>query len=189
MHLEPENIPDLFHNGMKRHLVRYLPVPPGGIVLNLGSGNSPIQGAVNLDRGSDRKSLSYGRSEPGEFAWEAPRLSRWYDEGSVSAVHAYHFFEHLTSDDLRVMMSEVSRVLKPKGVLWYCVPYALSPIAFMDADHKTFWTEETMRTLLESRGYASAATERLKIQFQFIAGITSQNLAVLGALQKLGTEV
>jgi hypothetical protein len=64
----------------------------------------------------------------------------------------------------------------------------MSPIAFMDIDHKTFWTEETMRTLLESRGYHSAVTDRMKIEFQVISGITSQNLAVLGALRKQGDE-
>ena len=50
MILEPEVFRDLFYNGMKRGLPRDLPVPPPGIVLNLGAGNSPIKGAVNLDR-------------------------------------------------------------------------------------------------------------------------------------------
>lgn len=185
MHLEPENIADLFLNGMKRHIAKYMPVPPGGIVLNLGSGNSPIKGALNLDRGTDRKPLD--GTDPGEYSWEAPLLKP-FNEETVGAIHAYHFLEHLDSDDLSVMIQEVARVLKPKGVFWYCVPYALAPIAFMDADHKTFWTEETMRTLLQSRGYESAIANNLKIEFQVVAGVTSQNLAVLGALQKNGEE-
>lgn len=186
MHLEPENIPDLFHNGMKRHIARYLPVPPPGTVLNLGSGNSPLKGAMNLDLYYKPNPLPFVNFYPGEYGWDAPKLP--FKNETIGAIHAYHFLEHLSWRDLRIMMYEIARVLKPKGVLWYCVPYALSPIAFMDASHETFWTEETMRTLLESRGYDSSVTDRLKIQFQFIAGITSQNLAVLGALQKLGDE-
>lgn len=186
MHLEPENIPDLFHNGMKRHIARYLPVPPGGTVLNLGAGNSPMKGAMNLDATYEVSPLPFANFYPGNYGWNAPQLPCKGE--TIGAIHAYHFLEHLDPYDLRIMMSEITRVLKPKGVLWYCVPYALSPIAFMDADHKTFWTEETMRTLLESRGYDSAVSLNLKIEFQFIAGITSQNLAVLGALQKQGEE-
>jgi SAM-dependent methyltransferase len=188
MILEPEVFRDLFFNGMKRGLPRDLPVPPSGTVLNLGAGNHPIKGAVNLDAKAESDAMRRDVRTPlppGSYRWNAPLLRTIEDE-SVGAIHAYHFLEHLGSDDVHLMIREIARVLKPKGVFWYCVPYALSPIAFMDVDHISFWTEETMRTLLSSRGYDSAATDLLTIQFQIIAGITSQNLAVLGALQKEG---
>lgn len=181
--LEPENFRDLFYNGMKRGLSALLPVPPGGTVLNLGSGNNPIHGAVNLDPNGFAVNHR-GISKPGEYKWRAPMLE--YNEETVSAIHAYHFLEHLHQNDAHHLLLEVQRVLKPGGVFYYCVPYAMAPIAYMDIDHKTFWTEETMRTLLESRGYHSAVVDKLQIDFQIIAGITSQNLAVLGALQKSG---
>jgi SAM-dependent methyltransferase len=180
--IEPQDFRDLFFNGMKRGLPRELPVPPGGPSLNLGSGNHPIKGCLNLDPQHDPV-LRKMTTEPGNYHWRAPAFATFTDE-SVGSVHAYHFLEHLFANDVHHVLLETQRVLKPGGVFYYCVPYAMSPIAFMDIDHKTFWTEETMRTLLESRGYHSAITDRLKIQFQIISGITSQNLAVLGALQK-----
>lgn len=152
---------------MKRGLSVDWKEPPPGPILNLGSGNHPIQGCTNLDRPD----------------WEAPYLPA--ENAAVAAVHAYHFLEHLTPEVLQDQMREVARVLMSGGLFYYCVPYAMSPIAFMDATHRTFWTEETMRTLLQSRGYQSAVVEDvMKLRFQVIMGITSQNLAVLGILEK-----
>lgn len=170
--VEVDTIEDLFVNGMKRRIAVHLPAAPSGEVLNLGSGNNPISGATNLDR---------------PF-WEAPRLAD-VGQGSIASVHAYHFLEHLDSRTVSAQLWEIDRVLKPGGLFYYCVPYAMSPIAFMDVDHKTFWTEETMRTLTDPRGYASAyaPNPKLEIIWQVIMGLTSQNLAVLGVLQKKGS--
>lgn len=155
----------MFGLGMKRY--HEVVDPPKGMVLNLGCGRHRLDDAINLDQPQ----------------WRAPRLERFAPE-SVGLVHAYHFFEHLTAETLVPMLQEIQRVLKFGGVLQYCVPYALAPIAYMDVTHKTFWTEETMRTLLESRGYDSARIDGLSMQCQWIAGIDSQNLAVIGQLIK-----
>lgn len=157
---------DLFGLGMKRWPEVVSP-PPDGLRLNLGCGRHPIEDTINLD----------------QPRWKAPALNHFATE-STAVIHAYHFLEHLILPTLQGMLLEIARVLKFGGVLNYCVPYALAPIAFMDVTHKTFWTEETMRTLLESRGYESAMVEGLSIQCQWIAGIDSQNLAVLGQLIK-----
>lgn len=164
---KPRTFGHLFYNSMKRVAdVDYLRQPPSGAHINLGSGNSPIKGCYNLDRPD----------------WEAPSLGVFEDD-SIACVHAYHFFEHLAPDTLYEMLSEIHRVLKHQGVVNYCVPYAMAPIAFMDVTHRTFWTEETMRTLVQSRGYESRAS-RFVIERQMIAGIDSQNLAVIGQLTK-----
>lgn len=184
--VEPQDFRDLFFNGMKRGLPRELPVPPGGMSINLGSGNHPIKGCFNLDPRHDRLLKGKNLSVPGDYHWRAPMIPA--PDGSCGSVHAYHLLEHLFANDIHRVLLETQRVLKTGGVFYYCVPYAMSPIAFMDIDHKTFWTEETMRTLLESRGYHSAVTDRMKIEFQVISGITSQNLAVLGALRKKNGE-
>jgi SAM-dependent methyltransferase len=179
---DPIDFTDLFENGMKRRVGRELPVPPSGVSLNLGSGNNPIKGCVNLDPYASGGLPPRNAGYPGEYHWAAPFLD--YDDERVSSIHAYHFLEHLDQQLTAMMLKEVQRVLKPGGVFFYCVPYAMSPIAYMDIDHRTFWTEETMRTLIESRGYYSAVLDKMQIQFQVIAGITSQNLAVLGTLRK-----
>lgn len=166
----PDNISQLFVNGMKRHLPFEFPYFRGGKIINLGSGMAPMEGADNLDRPK----------------WEAPVLD--YLDNSVGAIHAYHFLEHLSSDTVKDQMREVARVLLPGGLFYYCVPYAMAPIAFMDVDHKTFWTEETMRTMMSSRGYNSGILEDiLKYRFQAIIGANSQNLAVMGVLEKVNS--
>lgn len=187
--IAPRDLSDLFCNGMKGYINMYPPDPPSGVVLNLGCGNSPISGAVNLDAlGSRGAYFGLGTDQApndeinGVFRWQAPNLG--YNDDTVAAIHAYHFLEHLDGDLVKVQIQEVERVLKPGGVFYYCVPYAMAPIAFMDVDHKTYWTEETMRTLLESRGYESGVTSRLKYYSQVIIGANSQNLAILGVLKK-----
>jgi SAM-dependent methyltransferase len=166
--IEPLDFRALFANATKRYAAFEFPTQPPGEVINLGSGRAPISGAINLDRPE----------------WEAPFID-CLDE-SIAAIHAYHFLEHLPGDIVSRQLAEVDRVLKPDGLFYYAVPYAGSPIAFMDVDHKTFWTEETMRTLIQARGYNSVYTfdPRLEMIFQIIAGINSQNLMVIGVLQK-----
>lgn len=162
----PDTFEDLFSNGMKRRLAMLEATP--GKQVNLGSGNATISGADNLDLPD----------------WRAPMLP--YPAPCVATFHAYHFFEHLDYFTLCKMLREIERCLLPDGLLNYCVPYAMSPIAFMDASHQTFWTEETMRLLIEgSTGYDNKPIKNLKIRYQVIAGVNSQNLAVLGQIKKV----
>lgn len=158
----------LFWNGMKREISPPKLVNGPIRAVNLGSGFSPIDGADNLD----------------EPDWHAPDIP--YGDETLNTVHAYHFFEHLDYSLLVLMLEEIERVLVPGGVLNYCVPYAMSPIAFMDASHRTFWTEETMPMLISgSSGYDNGCSiKSLRIHTQFIAGVKSQNLAILGQIVK-----
>ena len=158
---------DLFGFGMKRELGRLHP-EPDGTVLNLGSGDFAFEDAINLDQPS----------------WRAPML-RDFDDKSVAVVHAYHFLEHLTSSNVYRMLEEIERVLRPAGVFYYCVPWSPSAIAYSTIDHQTFWTEEWMPRILENRGYTHFKDKwELKLTYQVIAGVASQNLAVLGQLLK-----
>jgi SAM-dependent methyltransferase len=169
--IEPQSFRELFFNATKNTVTFDAPEQQPGEVLNLGAGNFPISGACNLDKPD----------------WIAPYLD--FKNESISAIHAYHFLEHLTGDEVIDQIREVDRVLVNGGLFYYAVPYAMAPIAFMDVTHKTFWTEETMRTLLESRGYnseySSNHSSRLRQYSQIIAGITSQNLTVIGILIKI----
>jgi SAM-dependent methyltransferase len=78
----------------------------------------------------------------GEDTW--PFLEESFDSAILDNV-----LEHL-SDPLP-LLSQISRVLKKKGILVIGVP---APAGFAyDSDHKVFYTEEKLRLLLEKIGF------------------------------------
>lgn len=159
---------DLFRLGMKRGWPGRVGDVIKGEWYNLGSGNAPIPEAINLDLPDWEARLPIG--EP----------------GAAGRVTAFHVLEHLEPEALHVLITNIDAVLAPGGEFLYCVPYAGSPLAFTDANHRTFWTEETMDNLLGMKGgYSGAGPEtRLRRDWVVIAGICSQNLAVLGRIVK-----
>ena len=62
--------------------------------------------------------------------------------GTVDEVVCVHVLEHI--GDLKGIMREIHRVLKPGGVLKIWVPHCFSPIAFGDSTHVRFFTFETL---------------------------------------------
>lgn len=61
---------------------------------------------------------------------------------SVDELICVHVLEHII--DLRFIMKELHRVLKPGGILKIWVPHCFSPIAFGDSTHVRFFTFETL---------------------------------------------
>lgn len=61
--------------------------------------------------------------------------------GSVEEINANHVMEHMS--DLKPIMREIHRVLKPGGTVVIRVPHCFSPIAFGDSTHKRFFTHDT----------------------------------------------
>ncbi len=61
---------------------------------------------------------------------------------SVDEVVCVHVLEHI--QDLKGIMKEFQRILKPGGVLKVWVPHCFSPIAFGDSTHVRFFTFETL---------------------------------------------
>ena len=64
------------------------------------------------------------------------------ESGSVHEVYCVHVLEHI--QDLKGIMREIHRVLKPGGTLKIWVPHCFSPIAFGDSTHVRFFTFETL---------------------------------------------
>jgi hypothetical protein len=156
---------DLFQNGLKRSpgiLLEEL----AGPILNLGSGNAPIEGADNLDQPT----------------WSAPHLD--YKDRSVAVIHAYHFLEHLDGETVIAQLRECERVLMFGGVMYICVPLAGTELSYSTIDHKTWWTEESLPRLFEQIGWEVAGTWRLHVNYQIIAGVTPRNLCVLAQVVK-----
>ena len=55
-------------------------------------------------------------------------------DGSVDAVHSYHFLEHL--DSLPRIVAEIARVLRPGGMLHAVVPHFSNPYYYSDYTHR-----------------------------------------------------
>jgi ubiquinone/menaquinone biosynthesis C-methylase UbiE len=163
------DVQQFFAVGMKRTLPQ-LPQPPDGHQLDLGCGKNPVPGAFGLDY-----PLWDGSKDP------IPR-----PDDSVAAVYAMHFLEHLTGEQAIKMLREIERVLKPGGVLYICVPHRMAALAYEDLDHKSYWSEETLRVLFRNDYYTKHRNRpwRLDVVFNMIGGVNERNIAVFMALVK-----
>lgn len=67
-------------------------------------------------------------------------------EESVSAVYAYHFFEHV--ENLQALMLELERVMRPGGRMIVVTPHFSNPYYYSDYTHKTFFGLYTFTYLI-----------------------------------------
>lgn len=157
---------DLFFLGMKRE-IRIPWVPPPGIHLNLGAGNSPINGAISLDWPE----------------WDAEDYCIDWEDETIACVHAYHFLEHL-HDPIR-MINEIERVLMPGGVLNICVPHYMGTMAYQDLDHKKFFTLETFKQSQDNSFYEKGkGLQNLRIHINVMMAVVERNMAIIAQLVK-----
>ena len=165
----------LFEVGVDRELPALLDPPDSYLRLNLGAGKKSIPGTVPMDR---------------ESGWQAPYL-RDIGDDTVAAIYAFHFMEHLSGDDAVKMLSEIERVLVPGGVFYYCIPHASAESSQQDLDHKSQWTESTMKNLFNNPYYdkphdlESQRPWRLVVHSQWIQAVVARNLCIFGQLVKV----
>lgn len=83
---------------------------------------------------------------------------------SVDLVTALNILEHLSKDDLKATMSEISRVLRPGGTLLAMVPNAMSPFGsstrYWDLTHEWAFTPNNFAQLAAITGFSSEITTR-----------------------------
>jgi SAM-dependent methyltransferase len=72
-----------------------------------------------------------------------------FEDNSFDGVILDNVLEHLT--DPKFVLDEISRVLKSEGILVIGVPGVKGYT--MDDDHKIFYDEETMKSLMNKMGY------------------------------------
>lgn len=101
--------------------------------LNLGCGPYPMPGYINIDINP--------RQKPDMV--RDVRKGLPFDTASVDEIHASHFLEHLTCDEMLDALEEFHRVLKPGSVLRAVVPL----MEFTTLDHKQFFTDESFAIL------------------------------------------
>jgi len=134
--------------------------------LNLGAGKYPVEGYLNLDR------------QTGNEAYPLP-----YDDNSVDAIRASHVLEHFSHRDIRNVMAEWVRVLKPGGVLKVAVPdfdwciqkytagerqpfemYIMGGHVDEDDRHGSIFTADKLRRLMKSVGLVDIEPWESEIQ-------------------------
>jgi hypothetical protein len=78
--------------------------------LNIGSGDNPIEGSINIDLYDSRADVM------------SPATDLPYDENEVDFIQSHHFIEHLTKTESMQAMIEWNRVLKPGGYVFISCP-------------------------------------------------------------------
>ncbi len=80
--------------------------------VNLGCGSKYVPGMVNIDGNIFRK----------KDIWLDVTLGLPFRDNSVHGVYSSHLLEHLSVQDVRRLLTECNRVLKPGGALRLVVP-------------------------------------------------------------------
>lgn len=147
----------------RRHIQARLRETPR---LQLGCGGSICKGWLHQD----------WRKGPGvDFVLDLRRLPKYVAPQSVDAVFASHVLEHLPRHEVKELLPEFLKWLKPGGVLWLAVPdlrvlfslatdtstteverdWAHMLIATPKPGHVSAWCREDLQLLLESAGFVA----------------------------------
>jgi len=97
------------------------------ISLELGCGNKKmLRDSIGID---------IRDFPPVDLVGDACKLLSKFPDGSVDEIHSSHFLEHL--DDVRGLLLESARVLKPQGTFFATVPHFSNPFYYSDPTHRT----------------------------------------------------
>ena len=78
------------------------------------------------------------RDAPGvDIVGDVFEVIKAFPDNSVNAIHAFHFFEHIT--DVPELLKELSRVLKAAGNIEIAVPHFSNPYFYSDLTHKNYF--------------------------------------------------
>ena len=127
---------------------------PGGVRLNLGSGEIVLTNFINVD------------VYPHQGTVAADLTKRWpWKDGSVDYVRASHIIEHLP--DKIFTMNELWRVLKDGGRCHISVPTTDGPGAWQDPTHVTFWNRRSFLYFEDGAPYHVAYAKSYGIVCRF----------------------
>jgi SAM-dependent methyltransferase len=124
------------------------------VKLNLGCGEMPLAGFVNVDV----------VPRPGIEVADLREPWPWSDS-SVDYVRAAHIIEHLP--DKIFTMNELWRVLKPGGRADIEIPTTEGPGAWQDPTHVSFWNRRSFLYYEEGSPYREAYARSYGIQAKF----------------------
>ena len=141
-------------------LCRYLQrwVPADGAVLDLGAGygdfSRHIRAARRVAFDANEAIVTFVDSPIEAEVGDVTDLGR-FDDASFDVVFASNLLEHLTYDQLNVMVAEARRVLRPGGRLIAVQPnFRLRPREYFDDyTHRTIFTDRSLADYLGSSGF------------------------------------
>lgn len=164
----PKTLLDNFIAGVDRPIPYWLPFlgPP---VLNLGAGNKTVSNTEPLDYPD----------------WKAGEAFP-YDNDSVGGIIAYHFFEHLTKDEIIEVLLECQRILRPSAPINIVTPHWDSEAAHQDLDHSSFFSESSWRNLFSNPYYDGTMPRQWELEehMTLIVGVVQRNLMIVSQLAK-----
>lgn len=164
-----KDINDLFYIGMSRKVPKLLTELNTSVNLNLGAGSGykKINGTTPLDYPE----------------WDAENDPIPYEDNSVDSIIALHFLEHIKN--VKFVIEEIDRVLRPGGFANIVVPYYNSNLQFSNLDHYSYFNEKTFDRLFTESTYISTDYQfSLQVGTQFIIGIVERNLCLMTQLIK-----
>jgi SAM-dependent methyltransferase len=109
------------------------------LLLNLGSGECPVPGYVNVDL--------YGNPD---VVWDLQKFPYPWDDNTVDEIVMHHVLEHLP--DWWSAFLECARILKPGGQLHIHVPDESSPSALTYRDHHHVFSSISFHGIQYGRG-------------------------------------
>lgn len=164
---------DFFYLAFKRDFPNIIK-PIGTNIINFGCGNSPIEGAINYDIDScGGKAILLDMNE---YPYDI-------ESDSADCIHCYHALEHV--DFPLKTLQEFGRIIKPQAPINIVVPYWKSQMAYSSLDHKSFWSEETIKKHYYNNYYNSIINNYgIKENFSLICGLEERATVVFIQLYK-----
>lgn len=112
----------------------------GGLRINLGCGGKRVDGFLGVD-------IIDGTAV--DIRMDVMQYLRSLPAGSVQEIYTRHFLEHVRPDDLRPMLLEFDRVLRPGGQIRVIVPHYSNPYFYSDPTHRQFFGVHTFSYFCE----------------------------------------
>ena len=86
---------------------------------------------------------------------------RHFPTGSVNHVSSWHFIEHV--NDINALMSELSRILKPKGLVEFVAPHFSNPYYYSDPTHRSYYGLYTFCYLASDSSFRRKVPSYLRV--------------------------
>lgn len=143
------------------------------MILELGCGDKPVAGRINVDR------LDFPHVD---VVTDIEQGLAFLPDRSVDEIHSNSFFEHVGNFEL--LMREIVRVLKDGGKCVVSVPHFSNPYFYSDYTHKKFFGLYTFYYFVDERHQLARKvpnfyTEiRIKIEsvrFKFVSPFRRRN--------------
>lgn len=152
----PENM-DLYYvrHSIKQALDKALPMLKG-VLLDIGCGEMPYReyimehSSVSSYVGLDIENPIYQQDVKPDVFWDGEHIP--FEDSSIDCMIATEFLEHIYEP--KIVLSEIFRVLKPNGFLFFTVPF-FWPLHTTPHDHYRY-TPFSLTKMFEECGFAES---------------------------------